>query len=113
MKVVICGSRNWIEEQPIRDIIVALSVGSTVIHGGASGADSITEKVAKESNIETEIFNADWDVYGKFAGPKRNIEMLEQNLDHVYAFPLDESRGTWHTIREAEKRGIPVTIYNG
>src|ERR1039457_766610 len=89
MKVLICGSRKWADEKPIKDIIDSLPPKSTVITGGALGADSIAENVAL----------------------KRNIEMLEEKPDIVYAFPEKGSKGTYHTIREAEKRGIKVVIY--
>src|ERR1039457_2111366 len=112
MKVLICGSRKWADEKPIKDIIDSLPPKSTVITGGALGADSIAENVAlKRKDLKVEVIYAKWQMYGKLAGPKRNIEMLEEKPDIVYAFPDKGSKGTYHTIREAEKRGIKVVIY--
>lgn len=114
MKILICGSRNFIDEKPIAEVINKLPEETTVIVGGARGADKIAENLAfARGDLIVEIFYANWDTYGKSAGPKRNIEMLNQNPVHVYAFPLGNSVGTWHTIREAEKRKIPVTVYAG
>jgi hypothetical protein len=31
--------------------------------------------------------------------------------DYLIAFPDNESRGTWDSVRKAHKKGIPVTIY--
>lgn len=114
MKILICGSRNWSDEKPIKDVIDSLPEGSTVISGGAPGADSIAERLALErKDLKVEIFHAKWVLWGKSAGPKRNIEMLEKKPDIVYAFPGNNSVGTWHTIREAENRGIKTVVYNG
>src|ERR1017187_10501541 len=107
MKVLICGSRNWEDDKAIEDVIFSLPKGTTVISGGALGADNIAEKIAlSRTDLGVEIFHARWDLWGKSAGPKMNIEMLDQNPDIVYAFPLCKSVGTNHTIREAKRRGI-------
>lgn len=112
MKVLICGSRNWIDPSPIKEIIDALSSGSTVLVGGARGADLIAQNLAEErDDITVKVFYAEWDMWGKRAGPIRNIEMLEQKPDIVYAFPLGESRGTYFTTGEAKKRNICTIVY--
>jgi len=109
MKVLVCGSRHWLESQPIYDRLKELKP-DLVIHGDARGADRIAARVAEELGIRTQAFPADWSL-GKRAGPKRNLEMLDQNPDLVLAFQLDNSRGTQHTIDNAKKREIPVEIH--
>lgn len=112
MKILICGSRNFTDTGPIAEVIDKLPTETKVIVGDATGADNIAQYLAHQrGDLIVEIFFADWDKFGKSAGPKRNIEMLEQKPDRVYAFPIGDSVGTWHTIREAEKRNIPVSIY--
>lgn len=112
MKVLICGSREWLDPVPIKEVIDALSPGSTVIVGGARGADLIAQNLAEErDDITVKVFYAEWDMWGKRAGPMRNIEMLNNKPDIVYAFPLRKSKGTYHTINEAKKRNICTIIY--
>src|SRR4029453_13494059 len=54
---------------------------------------------------------ADWDRWGKNAGAKRNIEMLERYPGAlVIAFPLPQSKGTWHCVFQARKRGHKVFV---
>ncbi len=77
-----------------------------IISGGAPGADTLAEVAAAELNLETTIFPADWERYGRSAGPKRNLQMLDTEPDLVIAFA--GGRGTAHTVRHALKRGIPV-----
>lgn len=111
-KVLICGSRDFVDVGAIEKVINKLSPGDTVISGAARGADSIADSLAVDrGDLISIVIAADWDRLGKRAGFVRNIEMLEKKPDIVYAFPLGESRGTRHTIREAEKRNIPVIIY--
>lgn len=112
MKILICGSRNWVDHTPIKEVIDSLSPDSTVLVGGATGADLIAQRLAEErDDIKVEVYYAQWDIWGKRAGPIRNIEMLEQKPNIVYAFPLGESKGTYFTSGEAKKRGILTIIY--
>jgi|ERR1700722_14792820 len=111
-KILICGSRYWTAIPPIFNIIANLPPESIVIQGCARGADTIAGEIAESKpGIIVKKFPAKWDELGKRAGYVRNIEMLDQNPDIVYAFPIGESKGTWHTIREARKRGIETIVY--
>lgn len=53
-----------------------------------------------------ERYPADWERYGKRAGPIRNRKMLDQGPDLVVAFGGD--KGTADCVREARRRGIAV-----
>jgi hypothetical protein len=58
-------------------------------------------------------FPADWETYGKAAGPIRNTQMLtEGNPDMVAAFHNDisKSKGTKNMIVQAKKAGIKVIL---
>jgi len=90
--------------------IAMLPPGTEVIAGGARGADSIAANFAKGLGLTVREFPADWIVYGRSAGFRRNVEMLDQEPDLVIAFWDGKSTGTAHTRREAEKRGIPVEV---
>lgn len=116
MRVVFCGSRDWFDEEPIRKLIRELKEDAdddlvTIVTGGARGADSIAHRVAKEEGCNTMIFRAQWDQYGRSAGPRRNQQMLDESEpDHVFAFKIKlESPGTDDCVRRAKKMGIPVT----
>ena len=112
MKVLICGSRNWEDVRAIEKVINSLPPNSTVLNGGANGADNIAKVLAEHrKDLKVETIYAKWQLWGKSAGPKRNIEMLEEKPDIVYAFPYGESVGTFHTIKEAKKRGIKTLVY--
>ena len=114
MKVLVCGSRRFIDpftaSLTIDARIGQLPSGTTVIHGGALGADQIAAEAATRTGHLVQAFYADWDTHGKKAGIIRNLKMLDENPAFVLAFWNGESRGTMHTITVARKRGIPVEI---
>ena len=112
MRILICGSRNFGDLQLMREVINDLSTYELVIvHGDCRGADKLAARVAQERGLVVEAWPADWKQYGRAAGPIRNIAMLDSGIDEVIAFPVGESRGTEHTLREARKRGIARTIW--
>ena len=95
----------------MRKTISRLPLDAVIVHGACRGADRIGERIAIDLGMKTEAWPADWKQYGRAAGPIRNIAMLDSGIDEVIAFPVGESRGTEHTLREARKRGIARTIW--
>lgn len=110
MKVLVCGSRTYTNQDPVREELAKLPADAVIIHGAARGADSLAANIARDLGLQVEGYPADWDKYGKSAGYRRNIEMLSQKPDLVIAFWDGVSPGTAHTIQEARKRGIPVNV---
>lgn len=117
MKLLVCGSRDYPDNRYIARCIHYLhaTYGITAMcHGGARGADTIAGEVAAKLGIPCRVFPADWKNNGKAAGPIRNIEMLEVfEPDMVLAFPIGESRGTYHMIDIAKKAGVKVIVRKG
>lgn len=114
LRVLITGSRNY--NKPLRLYFVLDEVDTfngpikTIVHGGASGADSYAGIWARERGITEEVHMADWDRHGRAAGPIRNQEMVDLGADLCIAFPQGESRGTRHCIAAAHKAGIQVAV---
>ncbi len=109
--VLVHGSRARTGHDPIRAAIAALASGSTLLAGGAAGADRIAEQLARaRGDLEVRVARADWARHGRRAGVLRNLAMLCQRPDRVLAFHAANSAGTAHTIREARRRGIPVDV---
>jgi hypothetical protein len=78
-----------------------------IVHGAAEGADALAERWAKAEFIGRHRFPAQWDKYGKAAGPIRNQAMIDKGKpDLVVAFPGD--RGTADMGRRAKAAGIKV-----
>jgi hypothetical protein len=112
--VLVCGSRKVADPGATRQAIDArlslLPTDATIIHGAAHGVDMWADGIAYSRGLKTRVFVADWEQHGRSAGILRNNLMLDLNPDLVIAFWDGESRGTKHTIEEAERRRIPVEI---
>lgn len=110
-RILVCGSRDWTDREAIKDFLSQFSKDSVVIDGWARGADSLAYYVGKSLGMGSERYPAQWDIYGRSAGPIRNQQMLTEGKPTVAgAFRLNMSRGTTDMIERLEKAGIPVTI---
>ncbi len=114
-RILACGSRAWTDVGRIEVALAWLAKAgvTTVLHGGAQGADTIAGDIAKKMGLEVEVFIPDWDLYGKQAGFVRNKQMVDTGPDLVLAFVKGESRGTSDTVTRAREAEIKVlTVYD-
>lgn len=109
-KILICGSRNWSDRPTVRKVLRQIKHPCEIIHGNAQGADKIGAEIAAALDFSVTAVFPDWERYGKSAGLKRNIAMLEMKPEIVIAFWDGKSRGTQHTITQARQQGIPVLV---
>lgn len=129
-KVLVCGGRSYgwkvendlkvPDEQAQRKLYSVLDKvlratreeekNLTIIHGAAAGADSLSDRWARERQVEIEAYPADWKKYGRSAGFIRNSQMLKEGKpDLVLAFP--GGSGTKMMASLAEKSFVPVRRY--
>lgn len=106
----IVGSRLFNDYEFMKRILDRFFSCKIIVSGGAKGADNLAEKYAKENNIATIIFPAEWDRYGKSAGFKRN-KIIVDNSDLIIAFWDGKSKGTANTIKLAREQNKEVFIY--
>ena len=110
MRVLVCGGRDFNDHhkvfQTLADIQDEMPI-NCIISGGAKGADKLGERFAKDRGIELDIYPAQWNVYGRSAGFRRNTQMLvEGKPDLVLAFP--GGRGTDMMCQIASDAGVEV-----
>ncbi len=113
LRLLVCGDREWKDKEPIKREILRL-MPILIIEGEARGADTLAREVAEELGIAVLPFPAQWKVYGRGAGPVRNIQMLTHGRpDRVLAFHnnLFRSKGTKHMVKIARIAGIPVDVF--
>ena len=110
MKLIIAGPRDYCIYETLLEAIAESGFKPTVIvSGGAPGVDSMGERYARENDLVIARFVADWNAYGKAAGPKRNQQMS------VYAHALlairkGGSPGTKDMIDRATIQGLQIYI---
>lgn len=105
MKLAIVGARDYHDYSSFRSQVELFLEGRKpvlIISGGAPGIDTLAERYAREENIPLQVFPADWEQFGKSAGPRRNTQIVEA-ATHVLAFPSASSVGTYDTVRKAER----------
>lgn len=108
MKLAIVGSRSYNNFNDLTNEIYNIEINGfpldEIISGGAKGTDSMAKCYALERNIPIIEFLAEWDKYGKSAGYKRNVHIVDA-CDKLIAFWDGQSKGTKHSIDLAEKAG--------
>jgi hypothetical protein len=136
MRILVTGSRNWIDDgsvaQAIADVIVRETgvtvfpgdYDVTIVHGGASGADTLAGNLGHAFGCKVEIHPAQWRNHQpdcsetcrgwrtcRRAGYVRNAKMVKLGADICLAFIRDASRGATMCADLAEKAGIPTVRY--
>lgn len=128
--IIVTGSRKEFNitriEKGLRNIWHMLhnsSLGypeATLIHGDAQGVDKMAGVVAYSWGWNVICMPANWNEYGKGAGPVRNQEMIDKALSLGFnetnrivcaAFPLLGSIGTWDCIKRAAAAKIKCVIF--
>jgi hypothetical protein len=111
MTILCCGSRTWYNIKLIQETLIKYPNDSLVIHGNAAGADQLSGAVAKQLGMKVKVYPANWKEYGRVAGFLRSIQMLDKEEPNlVIAFWDGRSKGTAHTIKEADNRVIDTLI---
>lgn len=78
--VLVCGGRDYSDRNKVYETMDSLHVIrriDVVIEGAAEGADLLAEQWARKRYVPYLGVPADWEMYGKKAGPIRNSEMLD------------------------------------
>lgn len=115
-KVMVCGGRTFDDDETLFSVLDGLCnvypvdpYDTTIISGGARGADSLANEYAHSRGLELIECPADWERYGKSAGYRRNADMVKQ-ADVVVAFWDGESKGTKHSIDLTLAAGKPLLV---
>ena len=119
--MLVCGGRDWYEKDITFGILDRLAGEydiAVVIHGAASGADTLAGRWARSRGIPVEEYPADWypaRLNGKLhrgAGYARNRQMLREGKPNlVVAMP--GGNGTAHMVRTARAAGVRVLDFAG
>ena len=111
MRTIIAGPRDFTEAACLLTALrESQFVITEVVSGGAPGIDTLGEQWAEKQGIPVKRFPADWDKFGRAAGPIRNKQMAEY-AEQLLACWDGQSRGTCDMIRTARKQGLNVYVY--
>jgi hypothetical protein len=110
MRVLVCGGRDFNDIEYLDSVLNAYHEFyrfDCLIHGGAYGADNLAGYWAQDNEISVKIYPADWNTYGRFAGPIRNRQMLVEGKPNLVIAFLG-GKGTENMIKQATDAGITV-----
>lgn len=114
-RVVVAGCRNYNNYNQAKSYIdncireIRKKYILVFISGSCTGADMLGERYAKENGYLIERYPAEWDKYGRNAGPMRNMKMAHI-CDYVICFWDGKSKGTKSMIDCAKKLNKPIRI---
>ena len=115
-RIIVAGGRDFTDYALLSETLDVILKRYTlrevqIVSGCCRGADALGERYAREHGIPVVRFPADWQAYGKAAGPIRNRKMAEYASEGegiLVAFWDGKSRGTASMIRLAEKYGLRI-----
>lgn len=117
LRILVCGGRRFSDyallEKTINGVVAeAGREDIEIVSGHYVGADRLGELYAEKHNAQVKIFPAEWEKYGKRAGPMRNKQMVDYISGFknkiVIAFVSANTKGTRNTISLAKKANIRV-----
>ena len=114
MDIIIAGSRDFDDYgrlcQECDTLLAGLRVDS-ILCGECRGADALGKRYAEDRGISVKSYPADWQRYGRAAGPIRNKQMAEA-ADLLIAFWDGQSRGTHSMIKLMQGKAVEI-VYIG
>lgn len=114
-RVVIAGCRDYDNYSEAKEFIefciskIKNEHSLIFVSGGCRGADLLGERFAYENGYQIERYPAEWEKYGRAAGPKRNMKMAEIS-DFIICFWDGCSKGTKSMINYARRLNKPIRI---
>ncbi len=118
IRIGVTGGRNYSDTMVVdtvlslhKNAIEELGCRMFLVVGDATGADRIAREWAIENLLsgDWQIFEADWNRFGKAAGPIRNQTMLNSGIDKLCAFP--GGTGTANMTFICREAGVYITEY--
>jgi hypothetical protein len=112
MKLAIVGSRDFTDyelfKNEMKKYLDEVTI-TEIVSGGATGTDSLAERLANEYSIDFVVYYPEWSVYGKGAGPVRNKKIVNR-CDKMIAFPSKIGKGTQNAIQQCIQAGKTVDV---
>lgn len=111
MKLIIAGGRDLVfRSSAIADVVRNFNLEkkiTEIVSGGANGIDFFGGIYAEAFQIPLKTFHADWETFGKAAGPIRNKQMAEY-ADALLLIWDGKSKGSANMKKQMQVSGKPI-----
>lgn len=114
MKVLITGSREYDNRDYLHEVLDEVCPSELVFGDCPTGADLFALEWAIENEVPYVRREADWRIYGRYAGPHRNIQMVDFDKPEICLAFFQEgasNRGTRNCSRYAKSKGVTVRYF--
>lgn len=130
MRVLVCGDRWWgrsidgVENARTRKDQHLLNSTLSKLHqqhrftvlieGEAKGADTLARLWAEANRVHVDPYPANWETFGRAAGPIRNRQMLvvgKPELVVAFHRELSNSKGTRNMVQQAQRVGVRTLVF--
>jgi len=111
MKTIIAGGRSFIPADVHivwLDDLFEQCAFTEIVCGGAKGADDFGKNWAEQHGLPVKIFKAEWSLYGRSAGPRRNAEMAKY-ADSLVLFP--GGKGSASMLSLAKSNNLQIFVF--
>ena len=115
-RILVCGGRNVYDWMTVeRAIFDRCKQGDIIVHGGASGIDSLCSQLVRYNTdlFDEDPFPAEWKIDGVFqpnAGFERNQAMVDSGVQGALVFAGEG--GTADCLRRIKAAGIRYYDYS-
>lgn len=109
--IIVSGSRTIQDYELVKGAIESSPWFGEIVHvhvGDARGVDTLTIRWCRENGITYTVFYADWDEWGRQAGPIRNQEMIDEGGEGVVLVWDGKSKGSASMKSLATKAKLPI-----
>lgn len=111
-KIIIAGTRTFNDYNLLEsklDFYLSKKSDIEIVSGTCYGTDLLGEQYAIKHNLPVKRFLANWNKYGRSAGPIRNAQMADY-ADACIVFWDGKSKGTKSMINLAKQKGLATRI---
>jgi len=112
MRIIVTGGRDYKDDLMVYHILSSL--GPTVLGVGdcPTGVDSFVRHWVNRLDSDGRkpvftVYKADWEKFGKAAGPIRNGDMI-RDMAPWFCLAFPGGKGTEDCVNQCKKAGIPV-----
>lgn len=109
-RIGIVGTRSWPEPSAVEALVAELPEGTVVVSGASGVVDITAARAARARGLDVVEYPAEWERYGKAAGPLRN-GLIAADCTRLVAFWEGASRGTADVVAQACSLGRPVLAH--